>query len=445
MSTTEETNTIDEKKNEETEFKPDYKAFAKNYLSSIILSIGFTVFFIGTIGLYYTKIAQSNILPDDIDLAPYTLIDRVVQDIPIDANIMRQSFWSENKDTVSQKIYFNSREYLDSFNKSFLCSIRKNADPNSGMFANAPLFFSTVYDNIVAKNFLAINTIFFYLSYLPESIIMLLYGIFGIVIWISLYFFNVCISIFYHFINIPQLFREVPEESNKWEAHDNISFLRIGKLLMFFFLGIPLGFISTFLMPIFFTLYGLITPLYASYKIQKSQKSSGLIDFIKDTFAYKKMFFFILATLSLASNALTYLGTNSIIGVIIAIAFAYFMGLYANEIPEPSFDGFTSKIRQNMKQATVQSSSQNLVEICKPIPVVGDESNAEKSYRELTKPKSVGGDIDEITPQEIIPVNQQQQQQDETQLQPITTQTQMGGKKIKYKSINKQKYNIRLV
>jgi hypothetical protein len=214
MSTKEDTAAIDEKRKEETGFTPDFKGFISNYTSSIIFSIGVLVFIIGGLGLYTTKVAQANILPDDIELAPYTVFDRVVNDIPIDINIMRPTFWSENTDTVSQKVKFNSQEYLDSFNNNFLCSIKKRADPNSGLFANAPLFFSVVYDNIVAKNFLAINTIFFYLSYLPESIIMLLYGFLGVFLWITLYFFNVCISIFYHFINIPQLFREGVDSEN---------------------------------------------------------------------------------------------------------------------------------------------------------------------------------------------------------------------------------------
>ena len=129
MSTTEDTNAIDEKKTEESGGDPDFKGFANNYISSIIFTIGILVFIIGGLGLYTTKVAQANILPDDIELAPYTVFDRVVNDIPIDINIMRQSFWSENKDTVSQKIKFNSQEYLDSFNGSLLCSIKKKCGP----------------------------------------------------------------------------------------------------------------------------------------------------------------------------------------------------------------------------------------------------------------------------------------------------------------------------
>ena len=152
MSTTEDTSTIDEKKGEDTESSTKFKDFISNYLSSIIFTIGIGIFVIGSLGLYTTKVAQANILPDNIELAPYTVIDRIVKDIPIDINIMRPSYLSETKDILSQKAIFNSQEYLYSFNKSFLCSLKKNAEnPNGGLASNASLYFSSVYDNIVAK------------------------------------------------------------------------------------------------------------------------------------------------------------------------------------------------------------------------------------------------------------------------------------------------------
>lgn len=369
MSTTENTSAIDEKKTEETNKNlPDYKSFIKNYMSSIIFTIGFSVFIIGGLGLYTSKVAQANILPDNVELAPYTVFDRVVKDIPIDINIMRKSFFSENIDTVSQKAIFNSQEYLDSFRNNFLCSLKKNAQPNGGLFSNAPLYFSNVYDNIVATNFLMINTVFFYLSYLPESIIMLVYGILGIFFWFGLYFMNLFISVFYHFINIPQLFRSGKNDGDQWEDKENISFFRISKLLLFWFVWIPIGLLSTFIVPIFFTLYGLISPLFATYTIGKTNKYNGVFDFIKDTFAYKKFFFLILATISLFSNGNKYLGSSALIGIIIAVALAYFIGLYSNNIPEPGIDNFTAKIRLTMKRASVDDidiASPKLVEICK--------------------------------------------------------------------------------
>jgi hypothetical protein len=438
MSTTEDTSAIDEKKAEESgtsTTEPDFKGFIGNYVYSIIFTIGISIFIIGGLGLYTTKVAQANILPDDIELAPYTIIDRIVNPISVDMNVMRPSFFSENKETLSQKAIFNSQEYLDSFNKSLLCSLKKSADPNSGLFANGSLYFSFVYENLIAKNFLAINTIFFYLSYLPESAIMFLYGLFGIFLWLGLYFFNVCISIFYHIINIPQLFRDVVENdktmfggefqgslapdvskpSSKWEAGEHISFFRLMKLILFFCIWSWIGAISTFVMPAFFTIYGLISPLFASYKLKqtpgKQDKSFNIFDFIKDTFAYKKFFFFILATLSLFSNGVKYLGNNAIVGIIFAVIFAYFMGLYTNEMPEYGSDGFSFKITQNIQQAKIVDNmikNPILVQICQTIPMDDPKMEAiikNGEYRTLTKPTEVGGNADNQDIQ--IPDNEQ--------------------------------------
>jgi len=408
MSTTQDMSAIDEKKAEKSgtsTTSPDFKGFFFNYISSIIFTIGISIFIIGGLGLYTTKVAQANILPDNIDLAPYTIFDRVVQDkFKVDMNIMRPSFFTDNKETLSQKAIFNSQQYLDSFNKSFLCSLKKSADPNTGLFANGPLYFSFVYDNIIAKNFAAINFIFLYLSYLPESLIMIFYGFFGIFLWLGFYFFNVCISIFYHIINIPQLFRIVPEKENQWEPMANISIFRFMKLLLFFFLWLPIGALSAFIIPAFSTLYGLISPLYATYEIKTpgvQDKTFNVFDFIKDTFAYKKFFFFILATLSLFSNGIKYLGSNAIIGIIVAIIFAYFMGLYNNEMPESGVDGFSLKIKQSITQAKIKpdnldeifsSEQPKLVEICKPIPINDKKMEdviSRGKRRLLNKPKEV--------------------------------------------------------
>jgi hypothetical protein len=81
----------------------------------------------------------------------------------------------------------------------------------------------------------------------------------------------------------------------------------------------------------------------------------------------------------------------------VAIGFAYFMGLYNNEMPETGSDGFTSKIRQNMKQAPVvpiDESNPKLVEICKPVPVIDeelDEKLSKGTIRQTTKEKNKGG------------------------------------------------------
>ena len=384
MSQPENTNAIDEKKEEtKNSTTPDFKGFIKNYIYSIVFTIGISVFIIGGFGLYTTKIAQSNILPDNIELAPYTIKDRIVKDIEININIMKPSFFSKNDNISLQKSIFNSQEYLDSFNQNFLCYLKKSANPKSGLLANPSLYFSIVYDNLVAKNFLAINTIFNYLSYLPESAIMLLYGIFGIFIWIPLFFFNFCISIFYHITNTPQLFRDIDNTNDKWESVEQITFLRFMKCLLFLFIWMPIGIFSALNTPVFFTIYGLIAPLFAKYKIKNTNNNIdyNVFNFLQNTFVYKKFFLFILITLSLFSNGIKYLGTNSIIGIIVAVIFAYFMGLYNN--PRPDGNGFISvKNINEITQAQVSSSNKNLVEICKSIPI--NDNKLDKIRKEGT-------------------------------------------------------------
>jgi hypothetical protein len=267
-------NAIDDKKIEETDTTNSWtklKSFALNYTYSLIVTIFIIIFIIGSLGLYTTKVAQSNILPDNVDLEPFCNLAREVKPIYVDLNIMRPTMLSDYKNCYSQKAVFNSEEYLESFKNGFLCYFKKRANPTKTL-SNIPLYFSKVYDNIVATNFWVINSLFLYLNYLPEWLIMVFYGFFGFFLWFGFYFFNIMISIFYHIVNIPQLFRSKDKNSDIWEEDKNISLFRITKLIIFCVMWIPL-FISTFFItPIVLTIYSCFAPLFATYTINGKNK-----------------------------------------------------------------------------------------------------------------------------------------------------------------------------
>jgi hypothetical protein len=334
---------IDEKK-EPVVSPTNYTLFIMNYIISIIITIGILIVLIGSLGLYTTKVAQSNILPDNINLAPYTDIARDIKEMAIDMNIMKDRTWTGKLTNIySQKAYFNEKQYIanfkDTLTGSALNSLKEWSEPTNGIIANPALYLSQIYNSLIANNFAFINTVFLYLSYFPEWTIMLLYGFFGFFIWMALYLFNFCASILYHFTNILNLFRTTLSGDNtKWETNATVSlfgFNRITKWICFWFLWWWLAFISIFLTPIITSLLALISPLQASYKIDiKSKKKMGILDFITDTIVYKKTFIFILATISLLYNSITILGAQSLIGVIVAIIFSYFIGLYTQTIPE---------------------------------------------------------------------------------------------------------------
>uniref|UniRef100_A0A6C0IVC4 Uncharacterized protein n=1 Tax=viral metagenome TaxID=1070528 RepID=A0A6C0IVC4_9ZZZZ len=378
MSTDTNTNSIDEKKEETNNNttntnanKTNIKSFLTNYVSSIIITIGLGIFVIGSIGLYTTKVAQANILPDNPLLAPYTDIGRNVGSLPIDINIINDISWSGklNK-TISQKAIFESKEYLDTFKSSLLCSLYKSSDPNSGFFANFALFLSKVVTSMYTKNFAFINTFFLYLSYLPESLIMILYGSLGLIFWFLLYGLNFVLSVFYHITSIPQLFKSPIDEDNinntSWQADSDVSF-SITKFLFFWFLWLPLGFISLFITPIYTTFSTIVAPLYAKYKVMgnETNKSMSVLDFIVNTLFYKKSLFFILATVSLASNAKTYLGPMALVGVIVATIIGYFIGLYSTPNYEQDITNYYSVNLANQEVKKAKASvSREKVKIC---------------------------------------------------------------------------------
>jgi len=372
---------IDEKKNDNVEATPiNIKGFVFNYIYSLIFTISLGIFVLGTTGLYTSKVAQANFLPDNSELAPFTNIDRVVEDIPIDINVMRHYFWSDPKETLSQKAIFDNRSFLQSYKNSLVCTLNTRGQPNASMFANGTLYWSTVYNNMTAYNNWFMNTIFFYLSYLPESIIMIVYSIFAVFLWALLYFFNICLSIIFHITAIPQLVRHANSRNrNEWQAQADISFFTWKTLFLFLWL-IPI--ILTFMiLPIISTFNGIIAPLCATYHYNGSTDKQNIFNFIIDTFVYKKLLFMILATLSLISNGINYLGSSSIISIIVAIIILYFLGFYSNSLPKEGENGFVIGLRKPFTQLksdvvyTTNSEGRRVskkVTICTPTNVIND-------------------------------------------------------------------------
>lgn len=486
MSTT-DTSSIDDKKNENTGASNgiDIKGFFRNYISSILFTIIISVFIIGTLGLYTTKVAQANILPDDINLAPYTNLYRPVEEIPIDINIKRANIFFTSNDDVSQKAQFLTANFLASFKNSFLCKLKTYSSPNANWFSNGTQYFSSVYDSMCAVNYWAITNIFYYLSFLPEPIIMLLYSFFGIFLWFGLYFFNICTGLAFHFFHIPQLVRNAHnKDKNEWQAQADITFFNWKTL----FLGIWIipVIISVIFFPIFNTIYGLLTPLTATYKIKgdKSSQPQDFWNFLKDTFIYKKLFFLILATFSLISNGSAYLGSSSIIYIIIAIIIAYYMGIYNSDIPSSGTDNFTAGIRQHVKIAKIGKIDPNVtINICTPPAKEGGSSTVTAEKKLLIPIDEIKADFQntltndtnsEPIKETIQPTTQPIEKPIQpttqpietttnstsvsniepiTQPQPVFTNNQVGdeqlggGKRVKtkVKPIHQKKYNIRFV
>ncbi len=163
-------------------------------------------------------------------------------------------------------------------------------------------------------------------------------------IFFGLYIYNFFTGIFLHLTNLYQYFLQ-PDENNKsqWNK-ENPAYFNIKNMLLFFFIWTTTSFLSVLFSPFFITIYCLLAPLSATYKVANSDKSSSnahtiytFMSFIKDVVTYKKTFILFLTIYKLITATNTYLGSSYVSGVIIALLILIF-GLKIFDISKPTDD-----------------------------------------------------------------------------------------------------------
>jgi hypothetical protein len=349
MTTTEETNIIDEKKAEEggtTTEKADWPGFFKSFGSGVLTTVCIGVILIGSIGLYTAKVAHANILPEDIDLQPYTNIQRIVKEHPIYMNPLKiRSFYglnilSDPEELYSQIAKFNNNDFLNTFSDSWLCNIEEWAKPGR-ILSNFWLFESNILKPMTANTFGLMNCIFYKMNYFPEWLIMILYSIIFTFVFFGLYIYNFFTGIFLHLTNLYQYFLK-PDENDpaKWDTA-NPSYFNIKNMFLFFFVWTTTSFLSVLFSPFFITIYCLLAPLSATYKLADSDKTSSrahtentFMSFIKDVVTYKKTLILLLIIYKLINSTNTYLGSSYLSGVVIALLILIFgLKIFATNKP----------------------------------------------------------------------------------------------------------------
>jgi hypothetical protein len=396
MTITEEMNIIDEKKSDEegrSKEKSDWPGFFKSFGSGVLMSICVGVILIGSIGLYTAKVAHANILPDDIDLQPYTNIERIVKEIPIHMNPLKirsfygLNFLSDPEELYSQIAKFNSKDFLNTFSDSWLCNIEEWAKPGR-FLSKFWLFESNVLKPMIANTFGLMNSIFYKMNYLPEWLFMLLYSILFTIIFLVLYIYNIFTAIFLHLTNLYQYFLQPDDnDEGKWNK-DNPVYFNIKNMLLFYFIWITTSFLSVLFSPFFVTIYCLLAPLSATYKLANSDKTSSnsntaytFMSFMKDTVTYKKTFILLLIIFQLIRATNTYLGSSYLPAITIAILILIFM-LKIFSTSKPTYDTTEILLKKiSLSNLSKQPSSERGNEnpgFCKKIEDQGEIVNNEE-------------------------------------------------------------------
>jgi len=323
MSETSDTSTIDEKKAESTSSnKGDYISNIGGFISTVIvLFIAIIIYYTGSgLILYVCKLAQSNILPTDINCAPYTDTEPIIQ--PIETNI----FQTDGEKPLSMKISFpydvyNSKNYiLDMFREY------KN-ESNSNFLAN---YLISMIENVIQFNYLAANKILDTLNvFFPETVLVILGPVIMAFILTFIFIANHLYLIYLWFAQMGWFFKtnkNISRTGNpEWEdvtfgSPFNYS-CAIGLVILFsvlFFFSFPVITILAGL-SLSWCIFSCIT-----YKAKMGGKIISAMPIIKDTFKYYKSIIMSVISLFVIFSAWTKLGTIPGIFSIITLSLIYF-------------------------------------------------------------------------------------------------------------------------
>ena len=307
MSESNETSAIDEKKLEnEGENTKDNPSYGKFLTSLLIIVFILFYFFISSYVLYACKIAQTNILPTDINCFPYT--DNKPEITPIETNIFKTLF---SDPALSVKLNIPYDKYNSKI--SILDTLRKYKDSSSSHFlAN---YFISIFEKLVSTNFGILNYILNSLNQIPEIIIVLFGPIMLSFIMPFIGFINFFYGAYLWFYNMSWFFKENTNTGSTgkpvWKDATFIEPIEygfaIGLIILFtilFFVTAPYIWFS--FICVFFVMFTLL-----SYRATMDNKSIGILDIFLDVLKFYKMSFVTIICIFIISSAFTNLGTTS--------------------------------------------------------------------------------------------------------------------------------------
>jgi len=205
-------------------------------------------------------------------------------------------------------------------------------------------------------SFSIINSVFFYMNYLPEWATMIIFALFFSVIITFIFLINWGYGLWVHLSNFgkmidnlynPEKFNEnnltsVTKPKGEWNSWSNIWF-QIKNIFYVFAYFIGALYSAIIISPTIVTFYALFKALGANYvvrdkttnKVPDDAPKQNVFSFIKSTLYYKKTFLIILVMINLMGITNEYLGPSYLPGVIIAILILIF-GLKILETTEPA-------------------------------------------------------------------------------------------------------------
>jgi hypothetical protein len=318
--TSNDTAAIDEKKGIIDSSSPDsYVSKVASFLKSIIIVIVVILFYFsgGAIMLFLCKLAQSNILPTELNCAPYTDTQPVINPSPIQTNIF--TTFSEPEMSMKLQIPYdiNSKYKLIDMFKEY------KESPSSSFLGN---YFISIIESLFQFNYSSINsTMNLMNTTFSEGLIIGLGPIISGFIYAFKIIFNIFYFIYLWFSSMSWFFKTNKNDSGdgkpQWEDVSITSPLNWS-------LGIVLAILFTFIFPMFILLpitcyhYVLFSTLF--YKSFLNGKQISPFAIVIETLKYYKVTIVSIISLCVILLAFSKLGTTAGVCSLVTLCLVYY-------------------------------------------------------------------------------------------------------------------------
>ena len=286
---------------------------------------------IGTTMVYSGKVAQSNILPTDINCFPYTNLTPTIEKVDIDINIVK------TKDGVySTKLEFDPVKNMKIMEEGFLGFLKRMTEnKDSGHFY---LYLCSLFQGVISNN-LYMNNVYYNLlnSTFSESVILFVLPYFNIFWFMLTFIINFFYIIYSWFKNLYLFYskKTVVNDKTVWQPGESMwSFSNVIKsMFMIFvafiiFVSFGIGMIIPFT-TLLTSVYSILMPMYMEANVRDKGKPYTFSSALLDVFKYKISVIMYIITYYVVTGTYSKFGsTTTGVSFIAFIILLFFTSIY---------------------------------------------------------------------------------------------------------------------
>jgi hypothetical protein len=358
-ASTSATSALDEAQKEPSTERQEYFAKLKDFISST-LSSGLKVLILCMLSLfviYFCKVAQSNVLPTDVNCYPYTS-EKGHEPEKIETHIFTNLFFRKPRKAMVLEFPDSNNSLVDGILKYFK---EYKDNPKSSALGN---YFVSIFESLFSKNFNYYNTIFSFVNQLPEFLLVIFGPYLGFFILIIGILTNVIFFCYYWISNLGWLWKkninivveegivkykdgppqwenvrwselEDPDDKSKTiEGSSEWTSYLMALIMACLFVWVLFMMFAAQLLTIFgavFTIFCIISLLM--YKVKLAGKKSSITELFMYFFKYNKLIIMSIFSFYVISNAYTYLGHSSAVFAVLTLFCIYYFKVIEMFVP----------------------------------------------------------------------------------------------------------------